>query len=172
MVSGFERSTSVRIPKNDVKTYHDFVSRDPAFENSDMSLAVVVHKSNKSKGAADGEAMDVDVDVDDASNAHAILAAWEGFPAVSYADDERVSVAMHGHVSNAPEIRELYGLPRADPVAVDNAPATPDNANGPRRSHRISGNKATMDVDDTAVHKGNTAGMHASNRSPQIEGAR
>ena len=76
------------------------------------------------------------------------------------------------HVSNAPEIRELYGLPRADPVAVDNAPATPDNANGPRRSHRISGNKATMDVDDTAVHKGNTAGMHASNRSPQIEGAR
>jgi len=172
MVSGFERSTAVRIPKNDVKTYHDFVSRDPAFENSDKSLAVVVHKSNKSKGAADGEAMDVDVDVDDASNAHAILAAWEGFPAVSYADDERVSVAMHGHVSNAPEIRELYGLPRADPVAVDNAPATPDNANGPRRSHRISGNKATMDVDDTAVHKGNTAGMHASNRSPQIEGAR
>ena len=170
MVSGFERSTAVRIPKNDVKTYHDFVSRDPAFENSDKSLAVVVHKSNKSKGAADGEAMDVDVD--DASNAHAILAAWAGFPAVSYADDERVSVAMHGHVSNAPEIRELYGLPRADPVAVDNAPATPDNANGPRRSHRISGNKATMDVDDTAVHKGNTAGMHASNRSPQIEGAR
>ena len=169
MVSGFERSTSVRIPKNDVKTYHDFVSRDPAFENSDKSLAVVVHKSTKSKGAAD-EAMDVDVD--DASNAHAILAAWEGFPAVSYADDERVSVAMHGHVSNAPEIRELYGLPRADPVAVDNAPATPDNANGPRRSHRISGNKATMDVDDTAVHKGNTAGMHASIRSPQIEGAR
>ena len=91
---------------------------------------------------------------------------------MSYADDERVSVAMHGHVSNAPEIRELYGLPRADPVAVDNAPATPDNANGPRRSRRISGNKATMDVDDTAVHKGNTAGMHASNRSPQIEGAR
>ena len=54
MVSGFERSTAVRIPKNDVKTYHDFVSRDPAFENSDKSLAVVVHKSNKSKGAADG----------------------------------------------------------------------------------------------------------------------
>jgi len=65
MVSGFERSTAVRIPKNDVKTYHDFVSRDPAFENSDKSLAVVVHKSNKSKGAADGEAMDVDVDVEE-----------------------------------------------------------------------------------------------------------
>ena len=69
MVSGFERSTSVRIPKNDVKTYNDFVSRDHAFENADKSLAVVVHKSNKSKGAADGDAMDVESSVSTCSEA-------------------------------------------------------------------------------------------------------
>ena len=114
MVTAFERSNRVRIPKNDAKTYHDFVTRDPAFEASDKSLAVVVHRKGQPE-----DAMDVD------ENAHAILAAWEGFPAVSYADDERVSVAMHGHISNAPEIRELYGLPPAEPVAsVD--PSTPD----------------------------------------------
>ena len=101
MVTGFERSTRVRIPKNDAKTYHDFVTRDPAFEASDKSLAVVVHRKGQPE-----DAMDVD------ENAHAILAAWEGFPAVSYADDERVSVAMHGHISNAPRPRALRVTPR------------------------------------------------------------
>jgi len=152
MVTAFERSTRVRIPKNDAKTYHDFVTRDPAFEASDKSLAVVVHRKGQTE-----DAMDVD------ENAHAILAAWEGFPAVSYADDERVSVAMHGHISNAPEIRELYGLPPAEPATVGVDPTTPDNSHGPRRSRRISGNKATMDA---------AANDTNNNNVPQIEGAR
>ena len=155
MVTAFERSTRVRIPKNDAKTYHDFVTRDPAFEASDKSLAVVVHRKGQPE-----DAMDVD------ENAHAILAAWEGFPAVSYADDERVSVAMHGHISNAPEIRELYGLPPAEPVAsVD--PSTPDNSQGLRRSRRISGNKVTMNAADV-----NANGQSAAANVPRIEGAR
>ena len=155
MVTAFERSTRVRIPKNDAKTYHDFVTRDPAFEASDKSLAVVVHRKGQPE-----DAMDVD------ENAHAILAAWEGFPAVSYADDERVSVAMHGHISNAPEIRELYGLPPAEPVAsVD--PSTPDNSHGLRRSRRISGNKVTMNAADV-----NANGQSAAANVPRIEGAR
>ena len=155
MVTAFERSTRVRIPKNDAKTYHDFVTRDPAFEASDKSLAVVVHRKGQTE-----DAMDVD------ENAHAILAAWEGFPAVSYADDERVSVAMHGHISNAPEIRELYGLPPAEPVAsVDTS--TPDNSHGLRRSRRISGNKVTMNAADV-----NANGQSAAANVPRIEGAR
>ena len=155
MVTAFERSTRVRIPKNDAKTYHDFVTRDPAFEASDKSLAVVVHRKGQPE-----DAMDVD------ENAHAILAAWEGFPAVSYADDERVSVAMHGHISNAPEVRELYGLPPAEPVAsVD--PSTPDNSQGLRRSRRISGNKVTMNAADV-----NANGQSAAANVPRIEGAR
>ncbi len=153
MVTAFERSTRVRIPKNDAKTYHDFVTRDPAL--SDNSLAVVVHRKGQPE-----DAMDVD------ENAHAILAAWEGFPAVSYADDERVSVAMHGHISNAPEIRELYGLPTAEPVAsVD--PPTPDDSHGLRRSRRISGNKVTMNAADV-----NADGPPAAADVPRIEGAR
>ena len=104
MVTAFERSTRVRIPKNDAKTYHDFVTRDPAFEASDKSLAVVVHRKGQPE-----DAMDVD------ENAHAILAAWEGFPAVSYADDERVSVAMHGHISNAPRCESSMGYPPRNP---------------------------------------------------------
>ena len=55
MVTAFERSTRVRIPKNDAKTYHDFVTRDPAFEASDKSLAVVVHRKGQPE-----DAMDVD----------------------------------------------------------------------------------------------------------------
>ena len=163
MVTGFERSTRVRIPKNDAKTYHDFVTRDPAFEASDKSLAVVVHRKGQPE-----DAMDVD------ENAHAILAAWEGFPAVSYADDERVSVAMHGHISNAPEIRELYGLPPAEPATVGVDPTTPDNTHGPRRSRRISGNKATMDAaaNDTNNNANNNNNNNNNNNVPQIEGAR
>ena len=156
MVTGFERSTRVRIPKNDAKTYHDFVTRDPAFEASDKSLAVVVHRKGQPE-----DAMDVD------ENAHAILAAWEGFPAVSYADDERVSVAMHGHISNAPEIRELYGLPPAEPVTSPD-PSTPDNSHGLRRSRRISGNKVTMN----AAADVNANGQSAAANVPRIEGAR
>ena len=155
MVTAFERSTRVRIPKNDAKTYHDFVTRDPAFEASDKSLAVVVHRKGQPE-----DAMDVD------ENAHAILAAWEGFPAVSYADDERVSVAMHGHISNAPEIRELYGLPPAEPVASAD-PSTLDNSHGLRRSRRISGNKVTMNAADV-----NANGQSAAANVPRIEGAR
>mgnify|MGYP000223835218 CR=1 FL=1 len=93
MVSGFERSTAVRIPKNDVKTYHDFVSRDPAFENSDKSLAVVVHKSNKSKGAADGEAMDVDVVAEEGASAEEVEGAENGEELLA---EEGTFVVHHG----------------------------------------------------------------------------
>ena len=153
MVTAFERSTRVRIPKNDAKTYHDFVTRDPAFEASDKSLAVVVHRKGQPE-----DAMDVD------ENAHAILAAWEGFPAVSYADDERVSVAMHGSSPTAPDC-ESSTYPRGRDGYTD--PSTPDNSHGLRRSRRISGNKVTMNAADV-----NANGQSAAANVPRIEGAR
>ena len=84
-------------------------------------------------------------DTSDPPDAGALLAAWSSYPGVSFASVEdapddasdgtkrsavasarggRAAVAMHGHVSNALEIRELYGLaPRAASFAPPPEPA-------------------------------------------------
>lgn len=68
-----------------------------------------------------------------APDATALMAAWTTFPAVSFATnaaDKPVAVVMHGHISNANEIRELYGLPPADPLpATAAAPASNEENN-------------------------------------------
>lgn len=51
------------------------------------------------------------------SDATALLAAWTTFPAVTFATnnaEKPVVVVMHGHICNAQEMRDLYGLPQLD----------------------------------------------------------
>lgn len=93
-------------------------------------------------------------DTPEAPTATALLAAWTSFPAVTYADNSaadsddvdvearqmggggRVAVVMHGHIRNAQEMRELYGLPPAPPpsangdINADGMPPPPPTSPG------------------------------------------
>eukprot|EP00740_Mantoniella_antarctica_P004824 CAMPEP_0181358832 /NCGR_PEP_ID=MMETSP1106-20121128/5744_1 /TAXON_ID=81844 /ORGANISM="Mantoniella antarctica, Strain SL-175" /LENGTH=304 /DNA_ID=CAMNT_0023471867 /DNA_START=302 /DNA_END=1216 /DNA_ORIENTATION=- len=106
MVQGFEAESRLKIPQNGLKERITKASRG---------------------------------DTPEAQNVTALLAAWNDFPAVSFATtaatspaegpgldagevDEvhvkPIAVVMHGRISNAQEMRELYGLPPAALPAV------------------------------------------------------
>lgn len=128
MVKDFKTSTGAKINRNE---FVDFVARSKKNGHQkksekltveDVSKAVVVVPTTPYKV---GEKRQKKFDPSDPPDAGALLAAWETYPAVSFARTESgdfsgfeagaVAVAMHGHVSNAREIRALYGLPvRAD----------------------------------------------------------
>ena len=92
----------------------------------------------------------------DPPDAGALLAAWSSYPGVSFASTEtsadegrggRVAVAMHGHVSNALEIRELYGLPpRAASPPL--APETPPTAVPQKRCTRAGARAQAKRAED------------------------
>lgn len=58
----------------------------------------------------------IDASPSASARATAVLAAWDGFPAVSRASAGHAHVVMNGHVGNAREMRELYALPPAEPT--------------------------------------------------------
>jgi len=125
--------------------YADFVSRgsrrrersddDDAAAAEDKTRALVCASPPDANEAKKMRLSDRS-DPSDPPNAGALLAAWSSYPGVSFAstrdtpvlkgDGEKrgafaeasrggVAVAMHGHISNATEIRELYGLPPRAP---------------------------------------------------------
>jgi len=114
MVRDFETSTQGQIPATD---FADFVARrdkrgpGAVPEKEDTSKAVIVVPTAPYKVGHHQRTTKTQHDPKDPSNACALLAACVTFPAVSFAVDGTIAVAMHGHVSNAREIRELYGLP-------------------------------------------------------------
>ena len=114
MVHDFETSTQVQIPATD---FADFVARrdkrgaGAVPEKEDTSKAVIVVPTAPYKVGHHQRTTKTQHDPKDPPNACALLAACVIFPAVSFAVDGTIAVAMHGHVSNAREIRELYGLP-------------------------------------------------------------
>ena len=178
MVKGFERESRLRVPRGQMR---DVVAK--ATGTNAKALALV-----RPDGA---EAAPPPAD------AAALVAAWDAFPAISYAESESargrggdddadaavpkrtrthasasdknarakatpttapgaspdVVVVMHGHVSNASEIRELYELePAAPPL-----PATPvsgktsDPPAATRRSTRASARAEKLARDAIAM---------------------
>ena len=123
MIKGFERESRLRVPK---RALRDFVAR--ATDESNARALVV--RTDRPEEMPSGPPAD----------AAAVVAAWDDFPAVSFArrggvPSEDIAVVMHGNISNAAEIRELYGLPAGSRDAPDapppRAPQTPD---APRRA--------------------------------------
>ena len=101
MIKGFERESRLRVPK---RALRDFVAR--ATDESNARALVV--RTDRPEEMPSGPPAD----------AAAVVAAWDDFPAVSFArrggvPSEDIAVVMHGNISNAAEIRELYGLPAA-----------------------------------------------------------
>ena len=73
----------------------------------------------------------IDASPSASARATAVLAAWDGFPAVSRASAGHAHVVMNGHVGNAREMRELYALPQAEPTVRE-------TRRGRRKSRRIA----------------------------------
>jgi hypothetical protein len=73
----------------------------------------------------------IDASPSASARATAVLAAWDGFPAVSRASAGHAHVVMNGHVGNAREMRELYALPPAEPTVRE-------TRRGRRKSRRIA----------------------------------
>ena len=140
MVKDFEKHSKTRVPKRGAPNaeYADFVARasrrtDDAAEGSaedrTRALVAISPPPSANKNANEAKKMRLSTsDPSDPPDAGALLAAWSSYPGVSFASTPegemalpgektknkrrgRVAVAMHGHVSNATEIRELYGLP-------------------------------------------------------------
>ena len=139
MIKGFERESRLRVPK---RALRDFVAR--ATDESNARALVV--RTDRPEEMPSGPPAD----------AAAVVAAWDDFPAVSFArrggvPSEDIAVVMHGNISNAAEIRELYGLPAASRDAPDapppRAPQTPD---APRRATR-AGARAARRAEDAAA---------------------
>ena len=165
MVKGFEKHTRARVPKRVAvdAQYADFVARVGRRKS---------RETNASRAAAAAEAEDTmralvpvspakrtrmtSPDPADPPDAGALLAAWSSYPGVSFASTEtsadegrggRVAVAMHGHVSNALEIRELYGLPpRAASPPL--APETPPTAVPQKRCTRAGARAQAKRAED------------------------
>ena len=165
MVKGFEKHTRARVPKRAAvdAQYADFVARVGRRKS---------RETNASRAAAAAEAEDTtralvpvspakrtrmtSPDPADPPDAGALLAAWSSYPGVSFASTEtsadegrggRVAVAMHGHVSNALEIRELYGLPpRAASPPL--APETPPTAVPQKRCTRAGARAQAKRAED------------------------
>ena len=111
MIKGFERESRLRVPK---RALRDFVAR--ATDESNARALVV--RTDRPEEMPSGPPAD----------AAAVVAAWDDFPAVSFArrggvPSEDIAVVMHGNISNAAEIRELYGLPAASRDVPRRAPA-------------------------------------------------
>ena len=111
MIKGFERESRLRVPK---RALRDFVAR--ATDESNARALVV--RTDRPEELPSGPPRPA---------AAAVVAAWDDFPAVSFArrggvPSEDIAVVMHGNISNAAEIRELYGLPAAAREAPDAPP--------------------------------------------------
>mmetsp|Transcript_14032 Transcript_14032/g.33621 ORF Transcript_14032/g.33621 Transcript_14032/m.33621 type:complete len:367 (+) Transcript_14032:143-1243(+) len=98
MVRGFEAESMVRVPKGSLREFVADTVRDQP-------------------------------EAPPPNAATALIAGWTTFPAVSFASSapnpgdvesqtRPVAVVMHGHVSNAQEMRELYGLAPAEPAGA------------------------------------------------------
>ena len=131
MIKGFERESRLRVPKRGLR---DFVAR--ATDESNARALVV--RTDRPEDLPSGPPAD----------AAAVVAAWDDFPAVSFArrggvPSDDIAVIMHGHISNAAEIRELYGLPPAEPDAPDTPPPpAPARAPDQRRTTRAGARAA------------------------------
>lgn len=140
MVKDFEKHTKTRVPKRGAPNaeYADFVARvsrgsddanaEGSAEDTTKALVAVSPPPSANANANEAKKMRLSKDPSDPPDAGALLAAWSSYPGVSFASTDegeialpgspksakrrgRVAIAMHGHVSNALEIRELYGLP-------------------------------------------------------------
>lgn len=142
-MKGFEKHTETRVPKRGAPgaEYADFVARgarrrersDDESSDAEDKTRALVSASPPDANEAKKMRLSDRSDPSDPPDAGALLAAWSSYPGISFAstpdtpgkeDGEKrgafasrggVAVAMHGHVSNATEIRELYGLPPRAP---------------------------------------------------------